>query len=93
MPDPNEEFVEWSELATYPSSSAAEVDAGYLRSEGIAARVTHHQNLPGLPGTSVIWVGQSQIERARWLLKFPPASEAELEFLATGEFPKPKDLE
>jgi len=91
MHDPDDGHVEWSEFATYPSSSAAEVDAGYLRSEGIPARVTHHQNLPGQAGVAIIWVARSQTERATWLLKFPPASEAELVYLATGKYPSSKD--
>jgi hypothetical protein len=92
MPQDHDEFIQWSELAEYPDKSAAEVDAGYLRSEGIPATVIVIDNFPG-HGRSRIRVDSSQVDRARWLLKFPPVSEAELEYLATGDLPKPNSAE
>ena len=91
MTDNPEESIDWSEFNSYSSSSAAEIDAGYLRSEGIQATVTDHFNLPGLPGKAILWIDRSQFEKARWHLKFPAVTEAELEYLATGELPNPKD--
>ena len=38
----------WSLLETYPDYLAAEAEAGYLRSEGIAARVRVISDIPGL---------------------------------------------
>ena len=86
-----EEPSEWCELAVYPDNAAAEVDAGYLRSEGVPAAVIVVDNFPG-HGRSRLMVESAQEERARWLLQFPPVSDNELEFLATGELPNP-DLE
>ena len=84
-----EEPLEWRELAEYPDRSSAELDAGYLRSGGVAARVVGFDSFPG-HGRCRILVDASLEHRACWLLKDPPVSEAELEFLATGEFPEPK---
>ena len=76
----------WRELAVYPTRSSAEVDAAYLRSEGVQAWV-----ISGLPteacGVQLMVDGDS-LDRARWLLKFEPVTEAELEFLATGKLPE-----
>jgi len=82
-----EELPEWAEFQSYLSASKAEFDAAYLSSEGIPARVTAHTILPGQPGRAILWVNPAQHERATWLLKVPPVTEAELEFLATGRLP------
>jgi hypothetical protein len=91
MIEPPEESFDWSKFETYSSASKAEIAASFLRSESIPTRVTAHSNLPGQAGLATLWLDRSQFDRARWLLKLPPVTEAELEFLATGEFPKPKD--
>jgi hypothetical protein len=93
MSDPSPETTDWSELGAYSSSSAAEIDAAFLRSEGIPATVTHHSNFSGQTGNVIIWVEHQNLERARWFLKLAPVSEAELEFLATGQYPKPNSNE
>lgn len=92
MPHEPEEPIRWCELTEYPDRWAAEVDAGYLRSGGVAATVIVIDNFPG-HGRSRLMVDAALEHRARWLLKFPPVSEAELEYLATGEFPKPRPEE
>lgn len=78
----------WAVLAEYGSASAAEVDAAFLRSEGLAARVGDIGLPSGTCGFKLM-VGTESIEKARWLLKFPPVSGAELDFLATGKLPDP----
>ena len=92
MPIESEQPSEWCELAFYPDRSAAEIDAGYLRSEGVPATVIVMDNFPG-HGRSLLMVDSALEPRARWLLKFPPVSERELEFLATGEFPNSEQNE
>lgn len=77
----------WRILAEYPSLSAAEVDAAYLRSEGLHARVWNVAALPSDTCGIRVVVEAEEVEKARWLLKFPPVGEAELEFLATGKLP------
>ena len=78
----------WALLAEYGSASAAEVDAAFLRSEGLAARVGNI-GLPSCTCAFRLRVEPESLEKARWLLKFPPAGEAELDFLATGRLPEP----
>ena len=92
MNQPQEEHEGWNELGTYPTSQAAEIDAAYLRSEGIRSMVTNHLGLPGQNSGSLLWVDNADLNRARWFLKLPPVSEAELEYLATGELPQPKEI-
>jgi hypothetical protein len=77
----------WRILAEYGSLPAAEVDAACLRSEGLAARVWNVAALPtDVAGYRVV-VEARDLEKACWLLKFPPVSGAELAFLATGQLP------
>lgn len=85
------EHGEWVELASFRSSNEAEIEAAYLRSEGIEAVVTSHRGLPEDPGKSLLWVLNSSLERAKWFRMLPPVSEAELEYLATGELPSLRD--
>ena len=91
MIEPSEEPSDWAEFETYSSASEAEINAAFLRSEGIPTRVTVHSNLPGQAGSALLWLDRSHFDRARWFLKLPPVTDAELEFLATGEYPKPND--
>lgn len=78
----------WRPLADYGSLSAAEVDAAYLRSEGLQARVWNVAALPTESAGYRVVVQADEVEKARELLKSPPVSEAELEFLATGRLPE-----
>jgi hypothetical protein len=78
---------EYCVLATYPNQLLAEIDAGFLRSEGVAARVGESGAFPSHVPETALWVDASLVHRARWLLKLNAVSEAELNFLATGELP------
>ena len=93
MTTPSNDPSNWSEFRSYLTASEAEVDAAYLRGEGIEAMITNHSTLPGQPGGAIIWLDQSLHERAAWLLKLPPVTDSELEFLATGILPKPEKPE
>jgi hypothetical protein len=75
---------EWCVLETYPSASAAEADAAYLRSEMVAAEVQPIRDIPGTERGARLMVDAKLAHRARWLLKLETVSEAELEYLATG---------
>ena len=74
---------EWEVLQTYDTVPAAEVDAGYLRGEGVAAEVRPMGDIPGTGGARLM-VDAKLAHRARWLLKLEAVSDAELEYLATG---------
>jgi len=80
---------EWCVFDTYPNAIAAEADAGYLRSEMVAAKVEVVSDFPGQDRGARLWVDAALVHRARWLLKLGTVSEAELEYLATGKLPDP----
>lgn len=82
---------EWCVLDTYADRFAAEADAGYLRSEMVAAKVEVVSDFPGQERGAQLWVDAALAHRARWLLKLSTVSEAELEYLATGKLPSSTD--
>jgi len=84
-----EEPSEWCVLDTYADRLAAEADAGYLRSEMVAAKVEITADFPGQDRGARLWVDAELAHRARWLLKLSSVSEGELEYLATGKLPNP----
>jgi len=79
---------EWCVLETYSNAISAEVDAGFLRSEQVAAKVEVVGDFPGHDHGARLWVDATLVHRARWLLKLGTVSEAELEYLATGKLPE-----
>jgi hypothetical protein len=89
-PEPDEPN-DWCLLETYGDRFAAEADAGYLRSEQVAAKVHVVSDFPGQDRGAELWVDAELAHRARWLLKLNTVSDAELEYLATGKLPDPGD--
>jgi hypothetical protein len=86
-----EEPKDWCLLDTYADHIAAEADAGYLRGEQVAAKVEVISDFPGQNRGAKLWVDVGLAHRARWLLKLNTVSDAELEYLATGQLPNPTD--
>ena len=86
-----EEPDEWCVLKTYADRLAAEADAGYLRSERVAAKVELVSDFPGQERGLRLWVDAALAHRARWLLKLERVSDAELDYLATGKLPSSTD--
>ena len=82
---------EWCVLDTYGDRLAAETDAGYLRSEMVAAKVEVVSDFPGQERGAQLWVDAALAHRARWLLKLNAVSDAELDYLATGKLPNRTD--
>ena len=82
---------DWCLLDTYVDRFAAEADAGYLRSELVAAKVAVISDFPGQDRGAELWVDAALAHRARWLLKLSTVSDAELEYLATGKLPNSTD--
>ena len=78
-------------LQTYGDRFAAEVDAGFLRSEMVPVKVEILSDIPGLDRGALLWVEASLVHRARWLLKLETVSDAELDYLATGNLPDSED--
>jgi len=62
----------------------AHIVAGRLNADGVPTIVLAAPGLEFL-FTAEILVPKALLHRARWVLAWPPASEAELLFLATGE--------
>ena len=83
LDEPNE----WCLFDTYADRYAAEADAGYLRSESVAAKVEVINDFAGQNYGAQLWVDAALAHRARWLLKLSTVSDAELEYLATGKLP------
>ena len=79
---------EWCVLEIYGNAISAEADAGFLRSEQVAAKVEVISDFPGQDRGARLWVDAALAHRARWLLKLGTVSEAELEYLATGKLPE-----
>jgi len=75
---------EWTTLDVYPELFAAEIDAGFLRSEGVAARVERIGDFPGHERGARLLVDFGAAHRARWLLKLRAVDEEELCQLATA---------
>ena len=83
----------WCELDEYLTLESAEIDAAFLRSEGVPARVAPVYMVPGEYRSIRLMVNAALEHRARWLLKTVPVSEEELEFLATGVLPNSEHRE
>ena len=64
------EFVppeEREAVRNFESESEAQLAAGFLRAQGIAAQMGTEM-IPGLPAGLAIWVGRADLERAKALL-------------------------
>jgi hypothetical protein len=78
-------YLHWEEFARFPNYWEGHILAGLLRNEDVPARVTFLW--PSFDsGFSSVLVPRELLHRAQWVLRWPPPSEAELTFLATGEF-------
>jgi hypothetical protein len=86
---PDTPFGEWHRFARYSNFLAACIVAGLLENEGVPTIVESNGSFPDTE-TSAIWVPKVLMHRARWILAFPPPTEAELTFLATGELLTPE---
>jgi hypothetical protein len=78
--------VEWQIAASFSDTTSAEAVAQLLRLEGVETRVVTDRALLGEARPSQIWVPAALSHRARWILSQSQVSEAELDFLATGQF-------
>jgi hypothetical protein len=78
-------YVHWEEFARFTNFWEGHILAGLLRNEDVPARVLFLW--PSFDsGFSSVLVPRELLHRARWVLSWPAPSEAELTFLATGEF-------
>jgi hypothetical protein len=76
----------WECFAVYHDELAAEVVASYLRRNDCPAQITGRAGAALEPSVRVIVPGEL-LHRARWLWAQAALTEAELQYLATGELP------
>lgn len=74
----------WECFAVYHDELAAEVVACYLRRNDCPAQIAGRAGAALEPGVRVIVPGEL-LRRARWLWAKADLTEAELQYLATGE--------
>ena len=74
----------WEEFARFSNFWEGHVLAGLLRNEDVPAKVIFLWPVFDA-GFSAVLVPRELLHRARWVLSWPVASDAELTFLATGE--------
>ena len=76
--------VRWERFMRFPGPLEAHIVAGRLDAEGVPT-VVLSAPAPDLSSSAEVLVPRHLMHRARWVLAWPPASEEELLFLATGE--------
>ena len=81
---PSHQEVQWERFMRFPGPMEAYIVAGRLNVEGVPTVVLSAPGLE-LPFTAEVLVPRALLHRARWVLAWPPVSEEELLFLATGE--------
>jgi hypothetical protein len=79
--------LEWSLLTTLPDLPSAQLLAEILGSEGIAVRVSSDASVLGQAAPSRIYVGATQLERARYSLSQRQFTDEELGLIASGGAP------
>jgi hypothetical protein len=79
----------WEWLEDCADHLAAEVIAGQLRAELVPVYIQDVAAIPGLVGSSRIFVPENFMHRAKWVLAQAPLSEAELEWLALAPLTAP----
>lgn len=82
------DFAEWEVFARFPNVWEGYILAGLLENEGLPAIAQSIWPLVEMSSHSFVWIPRSLVHRARWILSWPAPSEAELTFMATGQFPE-----
>ena len=77
---------EWSAIAKIPNYAEAEVIKVLLESEGVSTQIIGDSVNPH-SGVYLL-VEPNLVHRAIWILKSEGITDAELDFLATGELPQ-----
>jgi hypothetical protein len=90
-PQEDERFSEWEKFSRYPNALSAHIVAGLLNQDGVPAIVESPGFSVEFTNWSTIWVPKRLVHRARWVLAWDSPTEAELIFLATGDFPRDND--
>jgi hypothetical protein len=83
--------IQWERFLNFPGPLEGYIVAGRLNGEGVPTIVEVDALALTFARSSLVWVPRHLIHRARWILAWSPASEAELTFLATGELGATED--
>jgi hypothetical protein len=75
------------EFAAYPNTTAAEIVAGLLRSEGIDAQVRVDEPIPGLTRSIRLMVPMAMLSKARAVADGARMSDEELASIALAATP------
>lgn len=76
---------QWVVVAQFPDAASAQVTLGLLQTERVPVRLRRASLVPGLDLHCDVEVPSDYAHRARWVLQHCNFSDAELNFLATGE--------
>jgi hypothetical protein len=76
---------QWVIVAQFPDVASAQVTIGLLQTERVPVRLQRNSLIPGLDLQCDVEVPSEYSHRARWILQHCNFSDAELNFLATGE--------
>jgi len=76
---------EWQPFQTFSDRGSAEVLVVVLDSEGVPARVESSKLVAGIESRYCVLVPTSLVHRANWVLADSDLTDAELDYLATGE--------
>ena len=79
------------EVARFETLAAADLAVGLLAGEMVRARVDPSGALAHLSSEFRVYVAPGQGHRARWVLRDSDLTDAELTYLATGEFGTSED--
>ena len=77
----------WELFATFGDIGSAQVLAAKLESEGIPTSITPVTIDSALKGKYQVYVDAELAHRARWVTSQLGVSDAELEYMATGNLP------
>jgi hypothetical protein len=80
-----QEPQQWVVVAQFPDTASAQVTLGLLQTERVPVRLRRTSLMPGLDLQCDVEVPSDYAHRARWILQHCNFSDAELNFLATGE--------
>ena len=84
-PNSHEDKSKWEYFETLPDIGSAEVRIGFLERNGVPAQLASEQLSLGLEDGYRVYVPSRLLHRAKWLAAQTDVSDAELNFLATGE--------
>jgi hypothetical protein len=78
---------DWAVLTTLPDAPFAQTLMDALIGYGVPARVESEPAMLGEARNCHVLVDSTLLHRARWFLALGRVSDAELDFLATGDLP------